>query len=162
VARTCTVCTHEQRLEIERALVRREAYRAISRQFSIGRDALGRHVKEHLADRLKKASEEEDVRAALDVLEQLKTINGASLDILKEAGQLRRSETALKAIDRIHKQIELQAKLLGELDERPQVNLFLSPEWLDLRALIVAALEEHPGAKEAVLRALEASGNGSA
>ena len=51
-------------------------------------------------------------------------------------------------------------KLAGELDERPVVNLNVSPEWIELRAVIVGALEPHPAAYRAVLRALENAGNG--
>jgi hypothetical protein len=40
------------------------------------------------------------------------------------------------------------------------VNLNVSPEWLELRAVIVAALGPHPAAHRAVLRALESGGNG--
>jgi hypothetical protein len=51
--------------------------------------------------------------------------------------------------------------LLGELDEHP-VNVLISPEWLELRAVIVTALEPHPEARGAVLGALEGAGNGRA
>jgi hypothetical protein len=162
LARTCSVCSHPSLSEINKALVTRLSYCAMSRSFGVGRDALRRHTKEHLPDRLKKASEREDVREALDVVAQLKAINDALLAVLKEARQLRRSEPALKAVDRIQKQIELQAKLLGELDERPQVNLYLSSEWIELRAAIVAALDPYPEARESILKALESADNGGA
>jgi hypothetical protein len=51
---------------------------------------------------------------------------------------------------------------LGELNEQPLVNLNLSPEWLELRAVIVTALEPQPEAKEGVLRAIRSAGNGEA
>ena len=54
--------------------------------------------------------------------------------------------------------LKLLAKLLGELDERPVVNLNVFPEWLELRAVIVGALEPHPDARGAVLRNLGGSG----
>ena len=109
--RNCTVCSHPSLSEIDKALVTRRSYCAISRSFGVGRDALRRHTKEHLPERLKKAAEHEDVREALDVVAQLKSINEASLAILKEARQMRRSDTALKAIDRIHRQIGLQLRI---------------------------------------------------
>lgn len=56
--------------------------------------------------------------------------------------------------------LELLAKLLSELDDRPQVKLLVSPEWLELRAVIVAALEPYSEARGAVLRAIEGAGNG--
>jgi hypothetical protein len=42
------------------------------------------------------------------------------------------------------------------------VNLNISPEWLELRTVIVGALEPHPAAQESVLRALESVDNGAA
>jgi excinuclease UvrABC nuclease subunit len=118
--RTCTVCTHEKRLEVERALVRREPYRNIAERFSLSTAALSRHAKEHLPDRIKKVSEEEEFREALDIAEQLKAINDASLAVLKEARERKRPETALKAIDRIYRQIGLQLKITEhqEFEER--------------------------------------------
>lgn len=118
--RTCSVCSHPSLSEIDKALVTRQSYCAISRSFGLGRDALRRHAKEHLPERLKKASEHEDVREALDVVAQLKSINEASLAILEEARQMRKSETALKAIDRIHRQIGLQLRITEnqEFEER--------------------------------------------
>ena len=50
----------------------------------------------------------------------------------------------------MQKQIELQAKLIGELDDRPQVNLLLAPQWLELQVQILAALQPYPEAHLAV------------
>jgi hypothetical protein len=38
----------------------------------------------------------------------------------------------------------------------------LNPEWLELRAVIVGALDAHPDARGVVLRALEGASNGRA
>jgi hypothetical protein len=101
-----------------------------------------------------KAQEAEEVRQALDVLQQLRTINAAALTVLRDARAASDGDLALKAIDRIHKQIELQAKLLGDLDERPVVNVLLSPEWAQLRGQLVAALAPFPEARVAVAAVL--------
>ena len=106
-----------------------------------------------------KAAEASDVRHALDVVQQLKAINAASLAILSDARRIGDADTALKAVDRIQRQIELQAKLLGELDERPQLNVLVAPEWLQARAVLLEALGPYPEARTAVstrLVALEA------
>jgi hypothetical protein len=42
------------------------------------------------------------------------------------------------------------------------VNVLISPEWQQLRAAIVGALEPYTDARGAVLRAIEGSGNGRA
>jgi hypothetical protein len=44
----------------------------------------------------------------------------------------------------------LQAKLLGELSDAPQVNVVLMPEWLALRGAILAALAPYSEARAAV------------
>ncbi len=158
--RRCTVCDHDQREEIDRALVAGGAFRHIASRFGTSTTALQRHRSEHLPAKLLKAREKEDVREALDVVKQLKAINATSLGILQEARAEGEPDRALRAVDRIHKQIELQAKLLGELDESPRVNVLVSPEWLELRTVIVGALEPYPDARGSVLRALEGTGNG--
>jgi hypothetical protein len=101
-----------------------------------------------------KAQEQADVRHAIDVVAQLKAINGASLAILKEARDDKNGDLALKAVDRIQRQLELQSKLLGELNEGTTVNLVVSLEWLEVRALILEAVSPYPEARQAVLKAL--------
>ena len=46
--------------------------------------------------------------------------------------------------------IELLAKLTGELDDKPEVNIVLSPQWLTIRGAILEALEPFPEARVAV------------
>jgi len=96
----------------------------------------------------------EETRQALDVLQQLKTINAAALTVLRDARTAGDGDLALKAIDRIHRQVELQAKLLGDLDERPVVNVLVTPEWQQLRGQLVAALAPFPEARVAVAAVL--------
>jgi hypothetical protein len=69
-------------------------------------------------------------------------------------------ELLLKSTSQLKGQIELLAKLLGQLDERPAVNVLVAPEWLTIRAGLLAALGPYPEARAAVaaqLLALETS-----
>jgi hypothetical protein len=102
-----------------------------------------------------------EVAEAGDLLEGVRDLQRrayAILDRAEEAGELR---TALSAVREARGNLELLAKLLGELDERPVVNLNVSPEWLELRTVIVGALDAHPDARGAVLRALSEAGAGN-
>jgi hypothetical protein len=63
-------------------------------------------------------------------------------------------ELLLRSYDRLQKRLELVAKLLGELDERPQINVTMSGEWLTVRSIIVQTLTPFPEARTAVARAL--------
>lgn len=154
--RVCTVCTHLDHETIDKALVAGTACREIAALYRVSPDAVERHKATHLPKTLTEARQVREEGHALDVVKQLRAINAASLQILHEARQGQDPQTALKAVDRIHRQIELQAKLLGQLDERPQVNLVISPEWLQVRAALLTALAFHPEARRAVTTALVA------
>jgi hypothetical protein len=154
------VCDHQKRHGIDEALITGAPYRSVAKRFALSESAVYRHKSEHLPAHLLKAREVEEVAQADDLLEQVRNLQAHALDILEraeEAGDLR---TALAAISQARGNLELLGKLAGELDERPVVNLNISAEWLELRAVIVGALEPHPAAYKAVLRALEGVGDG--
>ncbi len=160
--RSCTICEHPDKEAMDEALVGGVSNRSLASLFAVSEQALRRHKANHLPAKLVMAHAAEEVAQADTLLEQVRDLQRRALDILdkaEEAGELR---TALGAIREARGNLELLAKLLGELDERPVVNLSVSPEWLELRAVIVTALEPHPEARGAVLRALEGEGNGRA
>jgi hypothetical protein len=163
VPRSCTVCAHPKREEIDRALVGGVSAAEISGRYrTVGERAVRRHRSNHLPAKLVMAEKAAEVAEADTLLEQVKGLQGrayAILDRAEEAGELR---TALSAIREARGNLELLAKLLGELDERPVVNLNVSPEWLELRAVIVTALEPHPEAMGAVVGALSEAGTDGA
>jgi hypothetical protein len=99
------------------------------------------------------------VAHADDLLEQVRDLQVRTFAILEAAEESKQHRTALSAIREARSNLELLAKLLGELDERPVVNLNVSPEWLELRAVIVGALEPYTEARVAVLQAIEGAGN---
>ena len=158
--RRCTVCYHSERHSIDEALVSGVPYRSVAKRFELSESAVYRHKTEHLPAHLLKAREVEEVAQADNLLEQVRNLQAHALDILERAEKTGDLRTALAAISQARGNLELLGKLAGELDERPLVNLTVSPQWLELRAIIVGALEPHPAAHTAVLRALEGVGNG--
>ena len=147
VGRPCTVCNHPERQEIDKALVSGTVYRKLSETYGLAASSLCRHRKGHIPAQLAKVyeaaevsraaelvREEENHKAAeigqgLDVLRQLKAINGATLAILKEARADKKHSLSLQAIDRVCKQLELQGRLVGMLqDNGPQINVLINPE----------------------------------
>src|SRR5215218_8336870 len=154
--RTCTVCHHECLEEINRALVEGTAFPVLVAKYRISKDALSRHKANHLPATLVKAQEAQEVARADDLLDEVRSLQARTLTILDRAERVGDLRTALRAIKEARGNLELLAKLVGQIDERPQVHLHLSQEWLELRATIVGALEGHQEAKEAVLNVLEA------
>ena len=158
--RRCTVCDHPERHSIDETLVTGAPYRSVAKQFGLSESAVYRHKTEHLPAHMLKAREVEEAARADDLLEQVRNLQTHALGILERAEKAGDLRTALAAISQARGNLELLGKLAGELDERPVVNLNVSPEWLELRAVIVGALEPHPAAHMALLRALEGAGNG--
>jgi len=79
--------------------------------------AVQRHAVEHIAQEIKQSQAAKEEAQGLDVVKQLKTVNSVTLAILKEARDEKSNTMALLAIDRVMKQLELQAKLLGDINE---------------------------------------------
>ena len=153
--RACTICTHPGLEAINRALVEGTPNRRIASHYDVTKA-------NHLPTKLIMAQAAEEVAQADDLLGQVQDLQARTLAILEAAEGSREHRTALAAIREARSNLELLAKLLGELDERPQLNILISPEWLELRAVIVGALEPYSDARGAVLKALEGASNGSA
>jgi hypothetical protein len=156
------VCDHPGSHGIDEALVTGAPYRSVAKRFRLSESAVYRHKTEHLPAHLLKAREVEEAARADDLLDQVRNLQAHALDILERAEKAGDLRTALAAISQARGNLELLAKLAGELDERPVVNLNISPEWLELRAVIVGALEPYTEARGAVLQAIEGADNGSA
>ena len=156
------MCDHPERHSIDEALVTGAPYRSVAKRFERSESAVYHHKTEHLRAHLLKAKEVEEAARADDLLDQVRNLQAHALDILERAEKAGDLRTALAAISQARGNLELLGKLAGELDERPVVNLNVSPEWLELRAVIVGALEPYSEARGAVLRAIEGSDNGSA
>ena len=98
--------------------------------------------------------EVEDNREALDIVAQLRAVNAACLEVLKRARADGKDATLLRAVDRIHRQIEIQARLLGEIQDGPTVNIAVMTEWHGIRQVVADALRPYPEASLAVAGAL--------
>ena len=154
--RVCTVCAHPEREAINKALLDSETFRSIAKRFGTSATALHRHKAEHMPVALVKAQEAHEVAVADDLLAQVRDLQRRTLAILAKAEQGNDLRTALLAISQARGNLELLARLLGELQEQQiavQV-LVASPEWVRVRAVILAALEAHPVARLAVVEAL--------
>jgi hypothetical protein len=152
--RTCTICAHAKRPDIDKALVERQPFRAIARQHSVSKDALIRHHDDHLPASLVKAQEATEAAQADALLAQVVDLRDKALGVLGKAEKSADLRAALSAIREARGCVELLAKLAGQLKDSPTINLILMPEWRQLQAAILAALEPHVEARLAVASAL--------
>ncbi len=144
---------------IDRLLVRNErGNRRIAARFGLAETSLRRHRGSHLPKALMQAQAAGAVVQGDELLlevQQLQERAQGRLEAAEDAGDLR---SACAAIREARGCLELLAKLLGELQASPTVNLVVSPEWIAARTRIVRALEPFPEARQAVARALVAAG----
>jgi hypothetical protein len=162
--RVCTVCTHEKRYEIDTILVdRSKSYRDIALRYGLGKDAVSRHVSSgHIAELIALAADAERSAQADTLLDRIEALQERTEAALEKAEEQENPFATFRGIAEMRRNLELIGEITKELDRTPTLNLHLSPEWLELRAVIVGALEPHEEAREDVLRAIEGLGNGSA
>ena len=108
---TCTVCAHERRQEIERALLGSEPLRSIAGRFRVTRQSLARHRDNHMPAALVKAREAEEIADADNLLAQVQRLHERTLAILHTAEQRGEKRVALAAIREARANLELVAKL---------------------------------------------------
>jgi hypothetical protein len=160
--RTCTICTHHERDAIDEALVTRKPYRNIAQLYGVSKPALSRHVNEHILPYLAQARVAQETDRAGGLVDRINELTSETRAILRKVkdGENKDLDLALKAIIRLERQLELEAKIEQVISDAPVINLHLSAEWLEVRGLILWALEPHQEARESVLLALEAQSNG--
>jgi hypothetical protein len=116
--RTCSICAHPKRPEIDAALVRPDSLRVIAGRFGTSKSSLERHRDKCVSDLLAKAKDISDVAAASHLVDELLKLTKKTGEVLTRAVREKNGDLALKAIARLERQLELKARLLGKLEER--------------------------------------------
>jgi hypothetical protein len=130
--RSCTLCQHPSRGEIDKALVRGETLRGIAAQFGTSTGTLQRHKVDHLpvilAEEARQAAEVADteiVDYAADVLRDLIDTRADARQGAKNALSEGRFAGAGALLAVRLKANELLAELEGRLNRTPQVNVLV-------------------------------------
>jgi hypothetical protein len=155
VPRVCTICSHDERPAIDRALVGGQPIRETSALFRVSEDAITRH-RAHIPAKLAQAQEARTVAQADDLLAQVKGLRGKAISLLLKAEAAGDVRTALLGVREARACLELLAELEGELNRRPQINILVLPEWERIRVTMLTALAPYPEARTAVAEALRA------
>lgn len=83
----------------------------------------------------------------LNVVNQLIDSHRTTLEILQDSLNEGDRRTALKALEVELRQLELNAKITGQLNDSPQVNFLLNPEFVKLKQILIKSLEPYPEAR---------------
>jgi len=150
----CTVCTHDEVKTINALLIKGEGQRGIAGRYGLKKSAIDRHKQNHLNGKLVKANKK-DILTAEGLLEEAKglfTSVKRMFDRLEESPE--DAELYLKANRECNRNLELLARLCGQLQEASTINVFINPVFLGVRTKLVRALAGYPEAREAVIKAL--------
>jgi sugar phosphate isomerase/epimerase len=81
--RTCTVCRHAQREQIDAALLSgRSTFRGLASSYGVSASAVRRHRAEHLPEVLRRAKSLDDIAAAVSLAEQVRTLRAHAVQLL--------------------------------------------------------------------------------
>lgn len=128
----CQVCAHPRLDMIEAELVKAGTVkRALARSLGIGRMSLQRHAQLHLPERLKRAAEAaKKAPAAQETLLQVAELNKLARAVFTRGYNENNLAAANGALAEARKLLELQSRLLGQLNDGSTTNVLavtLSP-----------------------------------
>ena len=152
--RVCTICTHPEKEAINQALVNGEPFRHIAARYGTSTGALQRHKADDLPSIMVKSEEAREVAHADDLVWQIKQLRNKAISILGKAETAGDLKTALMDVREARACIELLAEMEGEINRRPVFNLYMSAEWIEVRAVLLHALGDFPEARAAAALAL--------
>src|SRR5262249_23697610 len=120
--RACTVCQHREREAIDTALVAgKESLRTSAGRFGLSASALRRHKARHLPLALLRAGEAQDVARGTKLRSQVPELQAEAQTMLAQGKAAGAPRTALAAIDRQARMLELETKFLDKLgDDAPE------------------------------------------
>ena len=155
--RPCAVCDHPERDSIDAAIVAGQSIRGIARRYGVSKDSVSRHAQNHLPETLRKAHAVKELTRADDLLGRVETLITEAEGLIEHGkGETVNVRAWSSGISELRKCLELLARVTGELDERPQITLSMLPEWVEIRTLILAAVDDHPDIQEKIINAIGA------
>ncbi|HXN77538.1 MAG TPA: hypothetical protein VN965_02055 [Candidatus Dormibacteraeota bacterium] len=128
----CRVCAHPRLDMIEVELVKAGTVkRALARSLGIGRMSLQRHAQLHLPERLKRAAEAaKKAPASQETLQKLADLNTLARGVFTKGYNTENLTAAISALRELRKIVELEGRLLGQLNDGSTTNVLavtLSP-----------------------------------
>ena len=153
----CSICSHPKVEEINSRIANQEKLTDISREFAVSDDALSRHRDKCIITALSATPNTKEVITGDNLLSQLQAARDKAIDLLDmaiAAGDTKVYGPPSSYLSEIRQQIKLWAELEGRISSQPQVTIINNPEWVELRTVIIQALDPFPEAKEALVNAI--------
>lgn len=141
--RTCSICGHPKRTEIDAALLRSDTLRNIAARCTVSVGALIRHRERHLPVTLAHAREARETEMGEGLMGEATKLRARAFRILEAAEKAGQLDTALKAIRELRGILELLGKLDGQLAERATTVQRIEVHYVDKQVVLQGA-DVHP------------------
>ena len=165
----CAVCRSSHRAEVELSLANDVSCRIVGNRYGLHKDACWRHKTLHMSPELRARLKATGANEPVDLdklriteseglLQHLIAVRGRLYRALDDAETVGSPVDVARVAGPLHKNLELTAKLLGDLKVGGTViqnNLFLNSEYHELRTGLVQCLKGHPQARIEVTRLLQ-------
>ena len=147
LAPPCSICMHDQKAALDRAIVEGQSIRALAPKYGVHRDSLARHSKNHISPALVKVVQARQERGQEKLLDRVERVVAKVELLLESAEQTKQITQALAAVRELKGLYELVGRLTGELKpEGPAVtvNILQTPEVLRVIAAVRHVLADQP------------------
>lgn len=155
--RGCSICARPDVEQINDDYFRGIGFKALHDKYHASVGALHRHS-QHLKVQLVPLQGETSTDALEPTAAALRTLYQRANELYEESKKEGDRLNAVRALKETRDILELTMKVTGELNNHPQIvhnHLHVSPEWTQLRAVMLRALQPYPEARIALVEALE-------
>ena len=158
MAQVCTICSHNDKDKINRALLTGQSNRSIAAQYGLAETSLRRHKDNHLTQALIKGKEVQEVTQADTLIGDLQFLKGKAMTLLGKAQEVDDLKAASSLIGQARQVIETLAEVRGELDRTQTVNIFINPQFQQVQNIILHELEAYPEIRSRIVSRLTEAG----
>ena len=153
--KNCTICEDPRRDEFDRRARIEDNIAKIAQDFALSYDAFYRHVKadHHIRD-VTAIPTSAELATSEDIYKEIEAWHTEAKDLQRTAKAGGDIKTALLGLEKALKCLELMLKIHGQISDAPQITIINNPEWVELRTVIIQALDDFPEAKGAVINAI--------
>lgn len=145
----CMVCRHPRAPEVNVGIVDGRTYTELSDLVDCSPSTISRHA-QHLPERVAQAASHEAMVEADTLLGRVRALADEAHRLRRQAEEEGNLSTALRGLREVARLLELEAKVAGDIDERPQIAVVQVEGW----GQVLEALRPYPDALSAVREAL--------
>jgi len=154
----CKCGQYPGHLELDKAYLNNEiSLQQYADRVGCAKPSVERHVKGHLPDALLKAKDIQDVANGDSLLDELRKARDRTYSLLDKAEAAANTKVygaPVAYLKEIRELLKFIAELEGKISSQPQITIINNPEWVELRTVILTALDDFPDAKAEVVHAI--------